>query len=71
MAHQQWSKGKKRRWTKIFYEPFDDIDLAALGLRFTLHLPVNCVLPLRWPLTWHRLGRWCRLMLPRGRSLSK
>src|SRR5208337_5548598 len=38
MAHQQWPNGKKRRWNKTFYEPFDEIDQAALGLRFTLHL---------------------------------
>ncbi len=44
MAHQQWPKGK-RRWGKTFYEPFDEIDQAALGLRFTLHLPVNAMFP--------------------------
>jgi len=45
MAHQQWPKGKKRPWKKTFYEPFDEIDKAALGLRFTLHLPVAAMLP--------------------------
>ena len=45
MAHQQWPKGKKRTWNKTFYEPFDDIDMAALGLRFTLHLPVTAMFP--------------------------
>ena len=60
MAHQQWPKGKKHRWKQTFYEPFDDIDRAALGLRFTFHLPVtamfhraigNCS---RWPWGWLR-----------------
>ena len=37
MAHQLWPSGEKRRWNKTFYEPFDEIDQAALGLRFTLH----------------------------------
>jgi hypothetical protein len=44
MARQQWPKGKRRRWKKAFYEPFDEIDKAALGLRFTLHLPVPVLL---------------------------
>ncbi|MEN6450204.1 MAG: hypothetical protein ABFC96_06920, partial [Thermoguttaceae bacterium] len=45
MAHQQWPRGKKHRWEKTFYEPFDDLDRAALGLRFTLHLPVTAMIP--------------------------
>jgi predicted aldo/keto reductase-like oxidoreductase len=45
MAHRQWPRGKKHRWKKTFYEPFDEIDKAALGLRFTLHLPVNAMFP--------------------------
>ena len=45
MAHQLWPKGKKRRWKKTFYEPFDEMDKAALGLRFTLHLPVTAMFP--------------------------
>ena len=45
-AHQRWPKGKKQHhWTKTFYEPFDEIDQAALGLRFTLHLPVTALFP--------------------------
>ncbi len=48
MAHQSWcrhSKKTKRQWNKAWYEPFDEIDTAALGLRFTLHLPVTALLP--------------------------
>ena len=45
MAHQLWPKGKERKWNKTFYEPFDEIDQAALGLRFTLHLPVTATFP--------------------------
>lgn len=45
MAHQLWPKGKTHRWKKAFYEPFDEIDKAALGLRFTLHLPVTAMFP--------------------------
>jgi predicted aldo/keto reductase-like oxidoreductase len=45
MAHQQWPKGKRHRWKKTIYEPFDEIDRAALGLRFTLHLPVTALFP--------------------------
>jgi predicted aldo/keto reductase-like oxidoreductase len=45
MAHQLWPKGKKHRWKKTFYQPFDEIDKAALGLRFTLHLPVTAMFP--------------------------
>ena len=54
MAHQKWSeksKAKSRRWNKAWYEPFDNIDEAALGLRFTLHLPVTAMLtPGHWEL---------------------
>ena len=35
----------RRRWNKAWYEPFDEIDKAALGLRFTLHLPVDAMVP--------------------------
>ncbi len=45
MAHQLWPSGEKRRWNKTFYEPFDELDAAALGLRFTLHLPVTAMFP--------------------------
>jgi hypothetical protein len=45
MAHQQWPRGRKHRWNKTFYEPFDEVDQAALGLRFTLHLPVTAMFP--------------------------
>jgi hypothetical protein len=47
MAHGQWPKGKKRRWENPFYEPFDEIDQVALGVRFTLHLPVTALIPPR------------------------
>ena len=41
MAHQKWSEQSKpadRRWQKAWYEPFDNVDQVAIGLRFTLHL---------------------------------
>jgi len=48
MAHQSWSEDiqeSQRRWNKAWYEPFDQLDEAALGLRFTLHLPVSAWIP--------------------------
>lgn len=48
MAHQKWPAStdrKSRRWNKAWYEPFDDVDKVALGLRFTLHLPVTAMIP--------------------------
>jgi len=45
MAHQMWPSGVERKWDKTFYEPFDEIDTVALGLRFTLHLPVTAMFP--------------------------
>jgi predicted aldo/keto reductase-like oxidoreductase len=45
MAHQMWPRGTERKWDKTFYQPFDGIDMAALGLRFTLHLPVTAMFP--------------------------
>jgi predicted aldo/keto reductase-like oxidoreductase len=57
MAHRKWPKGKKHRWKKTFYEPFDEIDRAALGLRFTLHLPVTAMFPPgHWELFQMALG---------------
>ena len=51
MAHGKWPKGKRRRPNNTFYEPFDEIDQVALGLRFTLHLPVTALIPPRhWEL---------------------
>ena len=54
MAHQKWPdsiKPENRRWNKTWYEPFDDSDQVALGLRFTLHLPVTAMLtPGHWEL---------------------
>ena len=48
MAHQKWPQGTprgERQWNKAWYEPFDEIDKVALGLRFTLHLPVTAMIP--------------------------
>jgi predicted aldo/keto reductase-like oxidoreductase len=48
MARGNWPKDVKedeRPWEKAWYEPFDEIDKAALGLRFTLHLPVTALIP--------------------------
>jgi len=48
MMHQNWPndmRESERPWEKAWYEPFDDIDKAALGLRFTLHLPVTALIP--------------------------
>ena len=44
MAHRQRKEGAPR-WKKAWYEPFDQIDQAALALRFTLHLPVTAMIP--------------------------
>ena len=47
-AHQRWPEQDKRaehRWKKMWYEPFDETDKVALGLRFTLHLPVTAMVP--------------------------
>ncbi len=48
MAHQKWSEGTKqgeRRWSKAWYEPFDEIDKVSLGLRFTSQLPAHAMIP--------------------------
>ena len=60
MAHQKWppqSPLAERPWKKTWYEPFDDTDKVALGLRFTLHLPVTTILtPGQWELFNMALG---------------
>jgi hypothetical protein len=46
MAHQKWSvKEEDRKWNKAWYEPFDQIDKVALGLRFTSGLPAHAMIP--------------------------
>ena len=48
MAHQKWPESlghAERPWKKAWYEPFDDVDKASLGLRFTLNLPVHAMIP--------------------------
>jgi predicted aldo/keto reductase-like oxidoreductase len=48
MAHQKWPQRKEagqRKWSKAWYEPFDETDKIALALRFTLHLPVTAMIP--------------------------
>jgi hypothetical protein len=48
MAHQKWPETmpeKDRPWSKTWYQPFDAVDKVALGLRFTLHLPVTAMVP--------------------------
>ena len=61
MAQQQWPKGEAAL-EQDFYEPFDEIDQAALGLRFTLHLPVTAMFPpghwelFKMALGWPRRG---------------
>jgi aryl-alcohol dehydrogenase-like predicted oxidoreductase len=56
MAHQKWRAGAdaaRARWKKAWYEPLDTIDRAALGLRFTAHLPVDALVPPgEWELFW-------------------
>ncbi len=46
MAHQKWAvKEEDRKWNKTWYEPFDQVDKAALGLRFTSNLPAHAMIP--------------------------
>ena len=46
MAHQKWAVPPDgRKWSKTWYEPFDQIDKVALGLRFTSHLPADAMIP--------------------------
>ena len=59
-AHQRWpeqNERAERRWKKTWYEPFDETDRVALGLRFTLHLPVTATIPPgHWELFQMALG---------------
>lgn len=48
MARQKWPENLKpedRRWAKAWYQPLEDDAQIALALRYTLHLPVNAMLP--------------------------
>ena len=60
MAHQKWpaqNQSTERHWKKAWYEPFDEMDKVAMGLRFTLHLPVTSILtPGHWELFQMAIG---------------
>lgn len=48
LAYQEWPKNvkkKDRKWSKCWYEPMEKPEEVALGLRFTLNLPVCAALP--------------------------
>ena len=46
MAKNSWPAGTKDHpYSKCWYEPIDDLDLAKLALRFTLSEPVTALLP--------------------------
>ena len=39
MAHQKWTDAqadRRKKWSKAWYEPWDELDRVSLGLRFTL-----------------------------------
>ncbi|HOE97008.1 MAG TPA: aldo/keto reductase [Candidatus Sumerlaeota bacterium] len=44
MAHQSVGN-REKKWDKCWYIPIDETDTAALGLRFTLGLPVVAAIP--------------------------
>ena len=54
MAHQKWSESqadRRKKWTKAWYEPWDEMDRISLGLRFAFGLPVDAMIPPgEWPL---------------------
>ena len=45
MAKGPWPAGAEKRYPKCWYEPLDKPEQAALGLRFTLSLPVTAAIP--------------------------
>jgi predicted aldo/keto reductase-like oxidoreductase len=45
MAKSVWEEGVERKYTKPWYEPLDDRELAGLALRYTLSQPVTAAIP--------------------------
>jgi aryl-alcohol dehydrogenase-like predicted oxidoreductase len=45
MAHSRLAQGATRTYTKCWYEPIDDPDLALLALKFTLSQPITAAIP--------------------------
>ncbi|NLF00794.1 MAG: aldo/keto reductase [Anaerolineales bacterium] len=41
LAKRPWEEGEDRRWPKCWYSPVDSFEEAAMGLRFTLSLPIT------------------------------
>lgn len=45
LARGKLAEGQEKRYTKCWYEPLDDPELAALALRFSLSQPITAALP--------------------------
>ena len=48
MAYHRFPDGKApegNHWVKAWYEPLDELEKVALGLRFTLNLPTDAAIP--------------------------
>ncbi len=45
MAYGKIAEGAEKKWSRCWYQPIEDPDLAELALRFTLSQPVTAALP--------------------------
>ena len=45
LAHGKLEEGKENKWSKCWYRPIEDPELARLALRFTLSQPVTAAIP--------------------------
>ena len=41
LAKRRWKEDEERHWPKCWYAPVDTYEEAALGLRFTLSMPIT------------------------------
>ena len=66
IAERRWDKEEWkaffRPWTKCWYRPLDDPDLASFALRFALNLPAHAAIP---PGHWH-LFKMCLEIVESG-----
>jgi predicted aldo/keto reductase-like oxidoreductase len=45
MAKTNWEEGAERKYSKTWYEPIDNEELASIALRYTLSMPITAAVP--------------------------
>lgn len=64
MARRPWPEGAPRKYSRCWYEPFDDEFQAEMALRWTLSLPITAAIPPGEPELFERAIRYAERFRP-------